>query len=72
MRVPSDPRVLATAIPITIGGFGLREAAYAYLLPHAGIATDDAVALALLWWAVGALGGLCGGVLYAIAPRTTK
>lgn len=56
--------VLATAIPITIGGFGLREAAYAYLLPHAGIASDDAVALALLWWAVGAAGGLVGGLFY--------
>lgn len=65
--------VLAAAAPITIGGFGLREAAYAYLLPHVGIAPDDAVALALLWWAVGALGGLVGGVLYATsaAPRTT-
>lgn len=57
--------VLATAIPITIGGFGLREAAYAYLLPHAGIASDDAVALALLWWGVGAACGLAGGLLYA-------
>lgn len=57
--------VLATAVPITVGGFGLREAAYAYLLPHAGIAADDAVALALLWWATGALAGLLGGVVYA-------
>lgn len=57
--------VLASAIPITIGGFGLREAAYAYLLPHVGIAPDDAVALALLWWTIGAVGGLIGGVLYA-------
>jgi len=66
--------VLATAVPITIGGFGLREAAYAYLLPHAGIAPDDAVALALLWWAIGALGGLIGGVLYAgdRAARTPR
>lgn len=65
--------VLASAAPITIGGFGLREAAYAYLLPHVGIAPDDAIALALLWWAVGALGGLVGGVLYATstASRTT-
>lgn len=57
---------LASAIPITIGGFGLREAAYAYLLPHAGIAADDAVALALLWAAVSALNGLAGGLLFAI------
>lgn len=57
--------VLAAAIPITIGGFGLREAAYAWLLPQVGIAPDDAVALALLWWAIGAAGGLVGGLFYA-------
>ena len=55
--------VLAAAVPITIGGFGLREAAYAYLLPLVGIAPDDAIALALLWWAVGAAWGLVGGLL---------
>lgn len=57
---------LAAAVPLTIGGFGFREAAYAYLLPHAGVAPDDAVALGLLWWAVGAMGGLLGGVVYAL------
>ena len=55
--------VLAAAVPITIGGFGLREAAYAYLLPIVGIAPDDAIALGLLWWAVGAAWGLVGGVM---------
>lgn len=64
--------VLATAIPITLGGFGLREAAYALLLPFAGIAADDAVVLSLLWWMVGALGGLLGGVLYAAAPAALR
>ena len=59
--------VLATAIPITIGGFGLREATYALLLPFAGIPTDDAIVLSLLWWTVGALGGLIGGALYAVS-----
>ena len=58
---------LAAAIPLTIGGFGLREAAYALLLPYEGISPDDAVALGLLWWAVGALGGLIGGAVYALS-----
>ena len=60
--------VLATAIPITIGGFGLREATYALLLPYAGVAPDDAVALSLLWWAIGAAGGLLGGIVYVRTP----
>jgi hypothetical protein len=59
---------LAAAVPLTIGGFGLREAAYAWLLPLAGVAPDDAVALGLLWWAVGASAGLLGGVVYLLSP----
>jgi len=58
---------LAAAMPFTIGGFGLREAAYAALLPYGGISADDAIALGLLWWAVAALGGLAGGVVYALS-----
>jgi uncharacterized membrane protein YbhN (UPF0104 family) len=57
---------LAAAVPLTVGGFGLREAAYAYLLPHAGVGPDDAIALGLLWWAVGAIGGLAGGIVYGL------
>ncbi len=60
---------LATAVPFTIGGFGLREAAYAALLPYGGVSPDDAIALGLLWWAVAALGGLGGGLVYAGAGR---
>ncbi|MFM7736124.1 MAG: lysylphosphatidylglycerol synthase transmembrane domain-containing protein [Alphaproteobacteria bacterium] len=60
---------LAAAIPFTVGGFGLREAAYALLLPYAGIKPDDAVALGLLWWAIGALGGLLGGLVYMLRPE---
>ena len=60
---------LAAAIPVTVGGFGLREAAYALLLPYAGIKPDDAVALGLLWWAIGALGGLLGGIVYVLRPE---
>jgi len=61
---------LAAALPLTIGGFGLREAAYAALLPYGGINADDAIALGLLWWAVAALGGLGGGLVYALSRRT--
>jgi glycosyltransferase 2 family protein len=57
---------LAAAVPLTVGGFGLREATYAYLLPHVGVGPDEAIALGLLWWAVGALAGLVGGVIYGL------
>ncbi|MEW6269979.1 MAG: lysylphosphatidylglycerol synthase transmembrane domain-containing protein [Thermodesulfobacteriota bacterium] len=58
---------LAAALPFTIGGFGLREAAYAALLPYGGVSPDDAIALGLLWWTVAAVGGLGGGVVYALS-----
>lgn len=61
---------LAAALPLTIGGFGLREAAYAALLPYGGINADDAIALGLLWWAVAAIGGLGGGLVYALSSRS--
>jgi hypothetical protein len=60
---------LAAALPFTIGGFGLREAAYAALLPYGGVSPDDAIALGLLWWAVSAVGGLGGGLVYALSDR---
>jgi glycosyltransferase 2 family protein len=60
---------LAAALPLTIGGFGLREAAYAALLPYGGVGPDDAIALGLLWWSVAAIGGLGGGLVYAFAGR---
>ncbi len=62
---------LAAAVPLTIGGFGLREAAYAYLLPYEGIGADDAIALGLMWWAVGALGALVGGAVYWLPGTET-
>lgn len=61
---------LAAALPLTIGGFGLREAAYAALLPYGGINADDAIALGLLWWAVAAIGGLGGGLVYGLSSRS--
>ncbi len=55
---------LAAAAPITIGGFGLREATYALLLGEVGVPTGDALALGLLWWAIGATVGLSGGLVW--------
>ncbi len=61
--------VLAAAIPITPGGLGVREAAYAWLLGEAGVPIDDAVALSLLWWAVGVSVGLSGGLVWLSERR---
>lgn len=62
---------LAAAAPFTFGGFGTREASYVYLLSFAGIGHDSAIALSLLWFMVGALGGLVGGAVFAVADLSS-
>jgi uncharacterized membrane protein YbhN (UPF0104 family) len=66
---------LATALPVSLGGFGVRESGYVLLLRRIGIRAADAVALSLLWFAVTAVAGLVGGIVFttyrrrAAAPR---
>jgi uncharacterized membrane protein YbhN (UPF0104 family) len=55
--------VLLTALPVSLGGFGVREAGYVWLLGPVGVAPSAAVALSLLWFAVTAAAGLVGGLV---------
>lgn len=59
---------LATVLPLSIGGFGVRESAMASLLGHYGVSADKGIAVALLWSISGVLMGLLGGLLF-IAER---
>ena len=61
--------VLATALPVSLGGFGVREGGYVLLLGRIGIAPSQAVALSLLWFAVTAVAGLLGGLVFVTNPR---
>ena len=61
--------VLATALPVSLGGFGVREGGYVLLLGRIGIAPADAVVLSLLWFAVTAVAGLLGGLVFVTDPR---
>ncbi len=65
---------LATLLPISIGGIGVREAGYAVLLAPHGVATADAVALGLLQYAVYAVIAAAGGLGLAIEawPRRRR
>ena len=66
---------VATALPVSLGGFGVREGGYVLLLGRIGIAPSEAVVLSLLWFAVTAVAGLLGGLVFvtyrrrAAAPR---
>jgi glycosyltransferase 2 family protein len=66
---------IVTAIPISINGFGIREAAYATILSYVGAGPEVAVALsltvttAMIAWSLG--GGACF-VFSTVAPRKTE
>jgi len=62
--------LLATLVPITISGLGLREGAAVLVLPAYGVGPDAALAFSLLVFAVGHVAfGLAGGLLEALALR---
>jgi uncharacterized protein (TIRG00374 family) len=59
--------LIATLVPVSIGGFGLREASYAALLSKAGVPAADATLLSLLSVAALAIATLPGalGLLFS-------
>ena len=52
-------------LPVTINGLGTSQAAFVWLFAASGVATADAFALSVLFLALGTLGNLPGGLLYA-------
>ncbi len=59
--------VLITILPISIGGLGVREGALVFTLQAYGVASHEALALAILIFATTILApGLLGGILEAI------
>ncbi|MGH7893585.1 MAG: lysylphosphatidylglycerol synthase transmembrane domain-containing protein [Candidatus Binatia bacterium] len=52
------------ALPVSIGGFGVREGAYVYFLALVGVHASTAVTISLLWWAVTVIAGLVGGAIF--------
>lgn len=61
--------LLATAVPTSINGLGVRETVFRALLVPAGVAADGAVALSLATVAVGAIVSLPGAVLWLATRR---
>jgi len=52
------------SLPLTLNGLGIRESAYLLLFGMAGIRSEDAIALGLLWFAATVVGGLTGGIAF--------
>jgi hypothetical protein len=58
---------LMQALPVSVGGFGVREGGYLYFLTSINVDDSIAVIMGLLWWAVSAAVGLVGAALFMAA-----
>jgi uncharacterized membrane protein YbhN (UPF0104 family) len=53
-----------TALPISVGGIGVREGGYLYFLGRVGVDEPAAIAVGLLLWLVTIAGGALGGIVF--------
>ena len=60
---------IAQVMPISVGGFGLREGMLVLLLKPLGATTTQAVAVGLLWYTMVLLASLGGAPLVALGDR---
>ena len=60
---------LATAIPLTINGVGVRESVYYLLFSQVGVPVESAVTLALLNLVVMMMAALPGGIVYSLYKK---
>jgi len=60
---------LLMVLPISIGGFGVRENALGFLLRGYGVPYETGVAIALLWGLCTIIAGLVGGGLFLLERR---
>lgn len=61
--------ILSSAVPISIGGWGVREGAMVAALSLAGITSDKALAISVLLGLAGLIVGLFGGLVWLVAPE---
>lgn len=64
---------LMMALPLSIGGFGVREGGYLFFLTTIDVDDSIAVTMGLLWWLMTALSGVVGAAVFlasgAALPR---
>ena len=61
--------VLIMQVPVTVSGLGTGQAAFLWTFGPAGVAHPEALALSILFIALGIVGNLPGGLLYAFGGR---
>jgi len=67
------PMIFAlTMLPLSLSGFGLREAAYAYFFALVGVPMTDAVAVSLAFFGLVAVISLPGAPLFFLSDRPAR
>lgn len=64
--------LLVMLLPVSINGIGTSQAAFVWFFGRAGVPSADAFALSVLFLALGVVGNLPGGLLYAFGPKATR
>jgi glycosyltransferase 2 family protein len=63
------PVMLITMLPISIAGWGLREATMGLAFGYAGLMTNEGVNVSLLFGAVSFIVGACGGLVWIFSAE---
>jgi uncharacterized protein (TIRG00374 family) len=61
--------LLVMLLPVTFNGIGTSQAAFVWFFTRAGVPAPPAFALSVLFVALGIIGNLPGGILYALGRR---
>jgi uncharacterized protein (TIRG00374 family) len=64
--------LLIMLLPVTVNGLGTSQAAFLWTFGAAGVARPESFALSLLFVALGILGNLPGGLLYALGDPASR
>ena len=63
------PVMLITMLPISIAGWGVREATMGLAFGYAGLMANEGVNVSLLFGAVSFFVGICGGLVWIFSPE---
>jgi glycosyltransferase 2 family protein len=63
------PVILITMLPISIAGWGVREATMGLAFGYAGLMTNEGVNISLLLGAVSFMVGIVGGLVWILSPE---
>jgi hypothetical protein len=63
--------LLVMLLPVSINGIGPSQVAFVWFFGRAGVADAQSFALSILFVALGIVGNLPGGLLYAFGSRSS-